>query len=155
MAETKGRRHYARRDEWLVGDVVNYRLLLQPAVCKVHFAGKNCGHILKRLEEDEALIKRHPRALPGGISFITPRIAACTKSGAPAERANPPGASALDCAIGINVFCFLDKFRRYKVDHRELVTLFGRRAAGRGRARTDRARRARAPDASPRLPGRA
>jgi hypothetical protein len=125
MIETKTRQAYARRDEAVVRYVLLYGVTLLEAVSTLFFAGKTCGHIVKRLDEDQHLLERHPRGLPGGITYLTPRVAACTKYGAPAERANPLGDAARNLALGVLVFCCLSKHRRHKVDHRELVKLLG------------------------------
>jgi len=125
MTDVKTRQAYVRRDEAVVRHVLGYGVTLLEVVVRLFFAGKTAGHILKRLDEDAKLLERHQRALPGGITYVTPRVAACTKYGGPAERASALGDAARNLALGVVFFSCLSQHRRHKLDHRDLVKLFG------------------------------
>lgn len=116
---------FAKRDRAILEHVSLYGIGLPAVVSRLFFGGKQSGHVLKRFSGESGPLESFPRALPGGLSYVRLSVRGASELSAPKDRAEPLGAASLDQAIGIAFFCCLGDNRRYRIDRKELLPIFG------------------------------
>lgn len=118
---------YERRDRLILRHVALYGVLLNAAVSKLFFSGKQAGQIIRRLA-DEGLLELFARSLPGGITYAKLTKSGCIRIGAAEKRSRPLSGHALQQAIAILCYCILGSHRRHRLTHAEMKRLYGERA---------------------------
>jgi len=112
------KKDYTRRDDAIVLHVAAYVATSKKVISNLFFEGKECGHVLTRLES-QGLIKIHSKAISGRYSFLTITPKGAVKAGYPKERGQLTG-KVIDDRLGLTFACFLDvPHRRYLLPNSE------------------------------------
>jgi hypothetical protein len=117
----KSAQHHAR-DLALFDLVLRHRVILREVADR--FLESNSGHILRRHCEEGALATE-ARAYPGNITGYRATAKTCALMGAAKDRARALRGSALNMAIALNVFCWLEEHGRLPLYHAETKELLG------------------------------
>jgi hypothetical protein len=117
---------HSRRDEAFFDATLRTRVMIREVADRVFFRG-NGGHVLKRYCDAGQLVA-DARAYPGNVTGYRPTIKTCTTHGVSKDRARALRGSALDCALGLLVFCHLEKHPRYPLYHQETKEILGKAA---------------------------
>lgn len=122
------------RDLAVLRHVGCFYLSLVPVLSRLYFGGKECGHILKKLEERQLLRvfsrknrERTGRAgFVGGVSFVTLTGKGARLVGLPEERGGAFGNSSLHRSLATVFFCHADtQAIRFRLEPEDLHRLFG------------------------------
>lgn len=113
---------YRKRDEAIVKHMGRYQVTTKQIISKLFYDGKECGHVLKRMEQD-GLIQQVAKGASGGFTYamITPKGAA--KAAVPKERGTHTQQS-IDKNLGLVFACTLaSDSRRHRLENSEVNQL--------------------------------
>lgn len=113
---------YRRRDDAILNHMGRYQVTLKYIVSGLFYEGKECGHVLKRMEQDD-LIQQVAKGASGGFTYalLTPKGAA--RAGVPRERGDHSQQS-IDKNMGLAFACTLaSDIRRFRLENNEISQL--------------------------------
>lgn len=114
--------HHHERDLAFFDLVLRHRVILREVADR--FLQGNSGHVLRRHCEEGALVAE-ARAYPGNITGYRASVKTCLLMGASKDRSRALRGTALNLAIGMNVFCWLEEYARLPLQHAEVKEILG------------------------------
>jgi hypothetical protein len=117
---------YQAKDDAFFDLVLRLRVVIRE-VADWRFSDGNSGHMLKR-HRDSGYLIADDKVFPGKLSGYRPSTKTCVQYGAPKDRSRPLRGTALDLALGLNVFCCLEKSARTPLFHKEVKQILGNAA---------------------------
>lgn len=101
---------FAKRDAAILYHVALYSLSLKQVISKAFLDGKECGHVLTRLQTQD-LIRIHSKAASGRYTFVSVTEKGASKAGLGKERGMLTG-NSIDDRLGLTFTCYLDSTSR-------------------------------------------
>lgn len=109
---------YTLRDRAILRLIATFIVVLKSIISKIFLDGKECGHVLSRLEA-QGLIKIHSKAASGRFTFVSITSKGAVAAGLPKERGQLTG-KIIDDQLGLAFACFCDSpHRRYLLPNAE------------------------------------
>lgn len=118
---------YQQRDLLILKFTAAYGVVLNAAVSRLFFHGKQAGHVIRRLA-DEGYLQLFPRTLPGGVTYGGLTRTGCARIGVSEKLSRPWSGYALNQALALVCYCTLGPFRRHRLKHADLKGLLADRA---------------------------
>ena len=100
-----------------------YRVTTKGIISELFYDGKECGHILKRMEE-EGYVEQKAKGASGGFTYVLLAGKGAAFAGVPQERSQHTQAS-IDRNLGISFACTLAGDRHYRLENDEVSQFLG------------------------------